>query len=102
MGTVITYKNDRQHCYCQVKLDSGERVLISIAQGGVKLLKLVLGGLVPGKTIWKSKDVSQVISVFLDEDARRTLRHPLDAIRDRLLTCPSIRELERLVNARLP
>lgn len=102
MGTVITYKNDTRRCFCQVKLDSGERVLISIARGEVLLVKLGFGGLVPMKRIWKSKNVSQIMAVFVDEDARGHSKHPLDAIRDRLLTCPSVRDLERLVKVRQP
>ena len=46
MGEVVTYANNSQQCYCQIKFESGERVLISISgppNAGVKIMKLLFG-----------------------------------------------------------
>lgn len=48
MAEIITYKPG---AYCQLKLTSRERVLISCAQTGINIMKLGLGGLIPTKTI---------------------------------------------------
>jgi hypothetical protein len=94
MGEVITYKNDEAHCYCQVKLDSGERVLVSLGNGGIKVMELDPPGLLPVATLWESSDARWIITTFLDPK-REPVKHPLDAIRDRLLDCPSIAEFKR-------
>ena len=56
MSKVVTYANSKHLCYCQIKLDSGERVLISIASDpkpSVQLKKLCFFGLWPIQTIWE-------------------------------------------------
>lgn len=50
LSKIITYKNDKYRCFCQIKLNSGERILISIAgtpTPSIKVSKLALGGLYP-------------------------------------------------------
>ena len=56
MGKVVTYGNSKYKCFCQIKLDSGERLLISIVNiptPSVKLMKLRFFGLCPVQTIWE-------------------------------------------------
>jgi hypothetical protein len=80
MAEVISYKPG---AYCQLKLASRERVLISCAQTGIKIMKLGLGGLIPTKTIadWPVSRLEEVISIFADEGnplkatLRRTFIH---------------------------
>ena len=90
---VITYKPG---AFCQLKLPSGERVLISCAQTGIKIVKLGLGGLIPTKTIadWPISQLATAIHIFADED--NPSQHPLDAIKAKLMTCSSIGDIERL------
>lgn len=97
MSEVITYKNTAEQCFCQLKLDSGERVLISIAQTGIKLFQLGLAGLVPIRTVaeWDIPQIWTAIRIFADLDAPQ--KPPLDTIRDRLLRCRSIADIEELV-----
>jgi hypothetical protein len=102
MGSVVTYKNDGSQCFCQIKFESGERVLISIAgrpQPCIKIMRLAFGGMIPRDCIWeldsrKLEHTGQmaqvVIAMFLK--GREQLVHPLDAIRDALLPCRSIQE----------
>jgi hypothetical protein len=103
MSSVVTYRNNSLQCFCQIKLDSGERVLISIASAptpSIKVLKLVLGGLIPIQTVWEFNPtmaggyyhyVNRLISMFASED--NPTKHPLDAIRDVILECKSIDEV---------
>lgn len=101
MGTVMTYANNKYQCFCQVKLESGERILISIASAptpSVKIMKLILFGLIPFQTIWEYSPtmaggyeayVRKMIMMFQDPLASEP-KHPLDILRDRLLPCRSI------------
>lgn len=93
MTQVITYKPGT---YCQLKLASRERVLISCAQTGIKIMKLGLGGLIPTKTIaeWPVSKLDTAVNIFADET--KPSQHPLDAVKNKLMTCPSIREIEQL------
>lgn len=104
MSKVITYKNDKFRCFCQLQLDSKERILISIAgtpAPSIKISKLGLGGLIPTKTIWEFTPtmaggydayVGKMINMFIDKK-NENIKHPLDAIRDHLLPCRSIEEV---------
>jgi hypothetical protein len=97
MTEIVTYKPG---AYCQLKLASGERVLISCAQTGIKIMKVVLGGLIPTRTIvdWPISELASAIEVFADESA--PTQHPLEAIKNKLLTCASIKEIEQLCTRR--
>jgi hypothetical protein len=55
MSEVVAYRNDKYRCFCQIKFDSGERILISIAsipKPSIKIFKLI-GGFLPIQTIWE-------------------------------------------------
>lgn len=96
MAEVITYKAG---AYCQLKLASHERVLISCAQTGIKVMKLGLGGLIPTKTIadWPVSKLATAVHIFADES--NPSLHPLDAIKSKLMSCSSIREVEQLCSS---
>ncbi len=119
MSEVITYKNDKFACFCQIKLDSGERILISIASApspSIKILELALGT-IPTKTIWEFNPtmaggyrayIEKSIKIFTDPklEASDEIKQPLDAIRDKLLPCHSVKEVLHVLldaerNARL-
>lgn len=48
MSQVITYK---EGCYSQIKLTSGERIMLSIARTGIVIFKMRFFGVVPGPKI---------------------------------------------------
>jgi hypothetical protein len=93
MAEVITYKPS---AFCQLKLASRERVLISCAQTGIKIMKLGMWGFIPTKTIadWPLSRLAVAIHIFADES--NPGQHPLEAIKNKLMTCSSIREIEQL------
>jgi len=97
MASVVTYANNSTQCFCQLKFESGERILISIAgppNAGVKIMKLLLG-LIPTETVW---ECSAVMAGGFDNYVHKLqlmfseVKHPLDSFRDRLLACKSISE----------
>lgn len=97
VAEVVTYK---PNAYCQIKLPTGERVLINCAQTGIKISRLALGGLIPTETIveWPISRIDFAIAIFADESA--PAQHPLDAIKNKLLNCQSIGDIERLCVSR--
>jgi hypothetical protein len=92
LATVVSYKAG---AYCQLKLDRGERVLISCAQTGIKIMRLGWGGLFPVETLaeWPVDQLDEAIAVFLDID--NPSAHPLDAIVKKLSLCSSIGDVRR-------
>ncbi len=63
MSRIIAYKEGR---YSQIKLDSGERILLSVAQSGIVIFKLRFLGLVHGPKIaeWSPKDLARFMLLF--------------------------------------
>lgn len=53
MSSLITYKSGSNAKYCQIKFNDGNRVLVSVAQTGIKISKLKWGGLIPSETIFE-------------------------------------------------
>lgn len=51
MGKQITFRNDLSVQCCQIKFEDGKRILISVAEGEVKIFSLKIFGLLPDKTI---------------------------------------------------
>lgn len=105
MTTVVTYRNNERECYCQLKFESGERVLVSIAAAptpSVMVRKLAFGGLVPRQTVWEYNPtmaggynayVQDLIKMFPPDTDES--EHPLDAISSALFPCASIDEARR-------
>lgn len=93
MAEIITYKPG---AYCQIRFPNGERVLISCAQTGIKIVKLVFGGILPTKTVanWPISEITSAIKIFADPN--NPTQHPLDAIRNKLVNCSSISEVQNL------
>ena len=113
MSEVITYKNVKfKQCFCQIKFDSGERILISIGPNSIILFKLKLFGMIPSSKIWSGCsllayhkfgpfDFSQIKTsnpLFDYEHLLSGHGHPLDVIRDSLLQFNSIFELKKMLD----
>jgi hypothetical protein len=107
MSSVVRERDDGSQCWCQIRFDSGERVLISIAGKpslSVTVFRLAFVGLIPIKKIWELNEakagghdaaVRQFMKMFPDEND--ALRRPLEDIRDTLLQCSSIEEARKLL-----
>jgi len=104
VSKVVAYTNNNYLCYCQIKLDNGERIFISIATAPkpcVQVKKLIFRGLWPIQTIWEYNPtmaggydayVRNMMKMFQEPLANEP-KHPLDILRDRLLPCRSISEV---------
>jgi len=107
MSKVVTYANDERQCFCQIKFDSGERVLISVAgmpTPSIKIIQLAYFGMIPTKTIWEynlqragtpESYVVNMIKMFPQKKYGPLA--PLDIIRDTLLACKSTEEAHTLL-----
>ena len=107
MSTVVTYGNDHKQCFCQIRLDSGERILIGMYNNPTptfKICKVRFGGLIPTDTIWEftaemaGGKPELYLKVMMMFDANGA--HPLDAVRDVLLRCGSIIEVRQEIHRR--
>lgn len=63
MAKIITYK---EGCFSQIKLDSGERIMLSVAQTGIAIFKMRFFGAVPGRKLgeWSPQDLSRFMLLF--------------------------------------
>ena len=96
----VTYRNNPTQCFCQVRLDSGERVLVSGAAGEIKLVKLRLGGLMPGATI-ATISSGQLVQLFkpMLADPLFPMKHPLDLMAMMVAANSSINELKGFLDS---
>ena len=62
-GQVLTYREGR---YATVRLASGEAVMISLAQDGIVIFQMRLGGLIPSARLatWPSNDLDRFLEKF--------------------------------------
>ena len=107
MSKVIAYKNTERHCFCQIKFDSRERILVSVAstpEHSIKVFKLI-AGIFPLKTLWEykaaaaaEKDAHKELVAVLSGQAEKKAAHPLDAIITKLLPCRSCDEAARMLH----
>lgn len=106
MSKVIAYKNTERQCFCQIRFDSRERILVSVAstpEHSIKVFKLV-AGIFPLKTIWEykaaaavEKDAHKELVTLLLGRAEKKADHPLDAIIMKLVPCRSCDEAARML-----
>ena len=110
MSYVVRERDDGNQCWCQIRFDSGERVLISIAGKptvSVTVFRLLFGGLIPSKKVWElTSDQAEGHDAVVHEFMRMFMpdqndwRRPLEAIRDALLQCSSIEQARTMLSER--
>jgi hypothetical protein len=110
MSSIVAYERSERQDSCQIKLDSGERVLVSIAPlpgASIAVIRMALAGLLRREIIWEysaakagsvGECVQNVVKMFPPRD--RQPAYPLDVIRDALLQCRSTAECRSLLLAR--
>lgn len=89
MSRIITYK---EGCYSQIKLTSGERIMLSCAEMGATIFKMRFFGLVPDSKIgeWKQDDVARFMLLFGGGSPNQT---PFKRTVDKLTSFDSIEQL---------
>lgn len=92
MGKIITYKNEgAKGVFSQIKLDNGERVLVSIAADEIKIFKLKFFGYMPSSTVWKFPDLFEFFNLLQQNGYSE---HPLDVLVNKVKNFSSIRQLQ--------
>lgn len=94
MSKVITYK---EGCYSQIKLTSGERIMLSIARTGIVIFKMRFFGVYPGPKIaeWLPHDLHRFRELFGGGSLNPT---PLKLAVEKLISFDSISELREFLN----
>jgi len=107
MGKLITFRDDSLHCFCQIRFENRERILVSMASRpnpSVKILKLLFG-FIPIKTIWAFDSIraggiepytKKLLDLFYEEEQGSAIR-PLGAIKEKLIKCHSISEVKAIL-----
>lgn len=93
----------REH-WVHLKLSSEKRVLVGVAQSGIKITKLGFWGMVPTRTIWQwarrdMKALDKALMHFIATGLPGPLSHTVAAVIDR--DCKNIDDVRRLC-ARIP
>lgn len=91
MGKVILKRDEPHQCFARLELSNGDQVMISIAQGEVKVIKMKWAGMLPGPTLWKSGSVAEIAEKFFDET--KLPHRPIEAVIDKVIDCRSADEV---------
>ena len=91
MGEIIAKKDTPSQCFARLRLENGDQIMISVAQSGVKVLKMKWAGLMPAATLWASASVAEIAKKFFDE--REPMQRPIDSMIDKLIDCRSATEV---------
>ncbi|HEY2953843.1 MAG TPA: hypothetical protein VGK89_01195 [Candidatus Eisenbacteria bacterium] len=96
MGEVITYKNEGTGgVFSQIRLASGERILLSMAQTGFRVTRLFLG-IIPTQTLWEIPQ-GQILGKLTDHSMPD--KHPLDVAIQMLKNCENIADVRRALES---
>ena len=90
MGRILDYEINNGTCCSEIKIDGGDRILISVTQSGLKISKVSLGSIISAN-IWESDNQSQ--QIFGEEIERDG--HFLNFLLAHLLDCKSTGEIRK-------
>jgi len=99
MGEVIVKRDTPHQCFARLRLANGDQIMISVAQSGVKVLKMKWAGMFPASTLWSSGSIAEVAEKFFDETD--PLQRPLDSMIDALIDCRSAAAVVVRLSAKL-
>lgn len=93
MSRIITYK---EGFFAQIKLTSGERILLSCAEGGATIFKMRFFGLVRDFKIaeWKLQDLGRFILLFGGAPLNQS---PFNFVVQKLTSFGSIKQLREFI-----
>ena len=95
MGKVIVERETPHQSFARLELNNGDQVMISVAEGEVKVIKMKWAGMLPGPTLWKSGSVAEIAERFFDET--KLPQRLIEAVIDKVIDCRSAAEvMERL------
>ena len=97
MGKVLVKRDEPHQCFARLELNNGDQVMISVAQGEVKVIKMKWAGMLPGPTLWKSENVAEIAEKFFDET--KLPQRPIEAVIDKVIDCRSADEVVARLSA---
>ena len=97
MGKVLVKRDEPHRCFARLELNNGDQVMISVAQGEVKVVKMKWAGMLPGPTLWKSENVAEIAEKFFDETTLP--QRPIEAVIDKIIDCRSAAEVVARLSA---
>ena len=97
MGKVLVKRDEPHQCFARLELNNGDQVMISIAQGEVKVIKMKWAGMLPGPTLWKSGSGAEIAEKFFDETTLP--QRPIEAVIDKVIDCRSADEVVARLSA---
>lgn len=110
MSEQITYRNDQKQQFCQIRLSDDTRLLISVAEESVNVMKMKWRGLVPGETLYsiqikslsENPNYAKVVSYLRKTDgagleysteSKKYGYNQLDVFRVLLLKCETLSDV---------
>jgi hypothetical protein len=97
MGKVTVKRDEPHQCFARLELNNGDQVMISIAQEGIKVIKMKWAGMLPGPTLWKSGSVAEIDEKFFD--GTTLPQRPIEAVIDKVIDCHSAADLVARLSA---
>lgn len=100
MSEIINF-SDRKSTgtFSQIKLDDGKRILVSLTQTEIAIMKLAFGGMIPTGSIFKH-DISEFLDFFCVRVKQIGINDSLlQAVVDYILPCKNMEEVITKLNA---
>lgn len=98
MSKIISYSNNSSEKFCQIKLDDGNRIFISLTQTEIKVFKTKFFGSMPSDTVFEISTLDLYSSRFKTARERLTERSHaldiLDVLKEILIECHSLEEVK--------
>ena len=98
MGKVIVKKDEPHQCFARLELSNGDQVMIAVAQGEVKVVRMKWAGMLPGTTLWQSGNVAEIAEKFFD--GTKLPQRPIEAVIDKVIDCRSADEVAVRLSAK--
>ena len=98
MGKVIVEREAPHQSFARLELNNGDQVMISVAEGEVKVIKMKWAGMLPGPTLWKSGSVAEIVEKFFDET--KLPERPIEAVIDKVIDCRSAADVVARLSAK--
>lgn len=93
MAEIVT----QNRSMAQIKLDNGDRVLISITESEIAIFSLRFGGLIPGEKLWK-QPLQEYLSELGDPNSYTTQNLAINYAVSIVLACDSKSEIAAAMN----
>jgi hypothetical protein len=90
MGKVIVKRDTTRECFARLELSNGDQVIVSIAEGKVKVSGLKWAGMLRGPTLWQS-EIAKMADPFFDNPTLSP--KPIDAVIEKVIDCRSAAEV---------